>query len=72
MLRRLLLPLALMGVFLAVAATGNAGTAKSAGLVGEATAQAAEHRPDVEHAVHQAIADLKKDGMIIETRRTRE
>ena len=35
MLRRLLLPLALVGVFLAVAATGNAGTAKSAGLVGE-------------------------------------
>ncbi len=37
MLRRLLLPLALVGVFLAVAATGNASTStsKSAGLVGE-------------------------------------
>ena len=35
MLRRLLLPLALLGVFLAAAAVGNAGTAKSGGLVGE-------------------------------------
>ena len=35
MLRRLLLPLMLAGVFLAVVATGNAGTSKSAGLVGE-------------------------------------
>jgi plastocyanin len=35
MLRRLLLPLALVGVFLAVAATGNASTSKSSGLVGE-------------------------------------
>jgi len=36
MLRRLLLPIALVGVFLAVAAVGNASTSKSAGLVGEA------------------------------------
>jgi plastocyanin len=35
MLRRLLLPLALAGVFLAVVATGNASTSKSSGLVGE-------------------------------------
>ena len=35
MLRRLLLPLAVLGAFLAVATAGNAGTAKSAGLVGE-------------------------------------
>jgi plastocyanin len=35
MLRRLLIPLALLGVFLAAATVGNAGTAKSAGLVGE-------------------------------------
>ena len=35
MLRRLLLPLALVGVFLAVVAAGNASTSKSAGLVGE-------------------------------------
>ena len=35
MLRRLLLPLALVGCFLAVVATGNAGTSKSTGLVGE-------------------------------------
>ena len=35
MLRRLLLPLALVGVFLAVAATGTASTTKSSGLVGE-------------------------------------
>lgn len=35
MLRRLLLPLALVGCFLAVAATGNASTSKSSGLVGE-------------------------------------
>jgi plastocyanin len=35
MLRRLLLPLALAGVFLAAAAVGNASTAKSPGLVGE-------------------------------------
>jgi plastocyanin len=35
MLRRLLLPLALLGVFLAAAAVGNAGTTKSSGLVGE-------------------------------------
>jgi plastocyanin len=35
MLRRLLLPLALLGVLLAAAAVGNAGTTKSAGLVGE-------------------------------------
>jgi plastocyanin len=36
MLRRLLIPLALLGVFLAAATVSNAGTAKSAGLVGEA------------------------------------
>jgi len=35
MLRRLLLPLALLGVFLAAAAVGNAGTTKSPALVGE-------------------------------------
>jgi plastocyanin len=35
MLRRLLLPVALVAVFLAVVATGNASTKKSAGLVGE-------------------------------------
>jgi len=35
MLRRLLLPIALVGVFLAVVAVGNASTKKSAGLVGE-------------------------------------
>ena len=35
MLRRLLLPLALLGVVLALPAVGNAGSAKSAGLVGE-------------------------------------
>jgi plastocyanin len=35
MLRRLLLPLVLGGVLLAAAAVANAGTAKSAGLVGE-------------------------------------
>jgi plastocyanin len=35
MLRRLLLPLGLLGVFLAAAAVGNAGQVKSAGLVGE-------------------------------------
>src|SRR3954466_2245228 len=35
MLKRLLLTLALLGAFLAAAAVGNAGTAKSAGLVGE-------------------------------------
>ena len=35
MLRRLLLPLALVGVFLAVVATGNASTSKDSGLVGE-------------------------------------
>jgi plastocyanin len=35
MLRRLLFPLALVGVFLAVAATGNASTSKDSGLVGE-------------------------------------
>jgi plastocyanin len=35
MLRRLLLPIALVGVFLAVVTTGNASTCKSAGLVGE-------------------------------------
>jgi len=35
MLRRLLLPLALLGVVLALPAVGNAGTTKSAGLVGE-------------------------------------
>ena len=35
MLRRLLLPAALVGVFLTAAAVGNAGTAKSSGLVGE-------------------------------------
>jgi plastocyanin len=35
MLRRLLLPLALAGVFLTVVATGNASTSKSSGLVGE-------------------------------------
>ena len=35
MLRRLLLPLALVGVVLAVAATGNASTSKDSGLVGE-------------------------------------
>jgi plastocyanin len=35
MLRRLLIPLALLGVFLAAATAGNAGTVKSAGLVGE-------------------------------------
>jgi plastocyanin len=35
MLRRLLLPIALVAVFLAVATVGNASTSKSAGLVGE-------------------------------------
>jgi plastocyanin len=35
MLRRLLLPLALVGVFLSVVATGNASTSKDSGLVGE-------------------------------------
>jgi len=35
MLRRLLLPLALVGVSLAATAAGNAGTARSAGLTGE-------------------------------------
>jgi plastocyanin len=35
MLRRLLLPLALAGISLAVAAAGNAGATKSAGLTGE-------------------------------------
>jgi plastocyanin len=35
LLRRLLLPLALAGVFLAAVATANASTNKSAGLVGE-------------------------------------
>jgi plastocyanin len=35
MLRRLLLPLAAIGVLLAAAAVGNAGTTKSSGLVGE-------------------------------------
>jgi plastocyanin len=35
MLRRLLLPLAAIGVVLAAAAAGNAGTSKSSGLVGE-------------------------------------
>ena len=35
MLRRLLFPLALVGVFLAVVATGNASTTKDSGLVGE-------------------------------------
>jgi len=35
MLRRLLLPIALVAVFLALVATGNASTSKSAGLVGE-------------------------------------
>jgi plastocyanin len=35
MLRRLLLPIALVGVFLAAVATGNASTTKSSGLVGE-------------------------------------
>jgi plastocyanin len=35
MLRRLLLPIALAGVFLAVVATGNASTSKDSGLVGE-------------------------------------
>jgi plastocyanin len=35
MLRRLLLPLALAGISLAVAAAGSAGTSKSAGLTGE-------------------------------------
>jgi plastocyanin len=35
MMRRLLIPLALLGVLLVAAAAENAGTAKSAGLVGE-------------------------------------
>jgi plastocyanin len=35
MLRRLLLPLALVGVSLAATAAGNAGTTRSAGLTGE-------------------------------------
>jgi plastocyanin len=35
MLRRLLLPIALVGVFLAAVATGNASTSKGTGLVGE-------------------------------------
>jgi plastocyanin len=35
MLRRLLLPLALLGLIVALPAVGNAGTTKSAGLVGE-------------------------------------
>jgi len=35
MLRRLLLPIALVAVFLALVATGNASTSRSAGLVGE-------------------------------------
>ena len=35
MLRRLLFPIALVGVFLAVVATGNASTSKDSGLVGE-------------------------------------
>jgi len=52
MLRRLLLPLALLGVFLAVAATGNAGTAKSAGLVGEVG-------PGFSIEVNKAGKDLK-------------
>jgi plastocyanin len=35
MLRRLLIPLALLGIFLATATVSNAATAKSSGLVGE-------------------------------------